>query len=72
MWGLLWGCSFNILIVWGEMEGNAERMALGDGSRPNSAKLAAVSNIARCVGTLSKELSSCCFDEVAWLLTEGL
>ena len=34
MWGLLWGCSFNILIVWGETESNAERMDVGDGSRP--------------------------------------
>src|SRR5258708_3176690 len=59
LWGLLWGCSFKLLVVNSEMLGNAERIDPGDGPRLESAKLAAVSNIAQCVGTLSKELSSC-------------
>ena len=58
LWGLLWGCSFKLLVVWGEIESNAERMDLGDWFLLTFPKLAAVSKIARCVGTLSNRLSA--------------
>ena len=46
-----------------EMLGNAEGMDPGAAPRPNPAKLAPVSKIAQCVGTLSNHVSG-------WFLME--
>ena len=57
LWGLLWGCSFKLLVVRSGMESNAARIDLGGGPRLSSAKVATVSKIAQCVGTLSNVLN---------------
>jgi hypothetical protein len=59
LWGLLWGCSLEILVVSSEMLGNAERMDAPEGCREAGAKLAVVSKIGQAVGTVGMPLGPC-------------
>jgi len=56
LWGVLWGCSFNILAVNSEMQSNGGRMAFPGEVRLAGANLATVSNIAQGVGTLGNDV----------------
>jgi hypothetical protein len=55
----LWGCSFNILVVWSVRASNGAQIALGDEPVPRLGKLAALSKIGQRVATLGKHLSAC-------------
>jgi hypothetical protein len=65
LWGLLWGCSFKILVVNSGMLGNVEQMDPHEGRLQASAKLAAVSKITQCVGTVGNTVSGCLLMDLA-------